>query len=428
MSAERWKVPPGPAEPYCTDESLLTWIGRGFDRFGDIYRSRLYGTSVYVTRRPDHADHVLRQNWQYYSKGRTSKRIAFLLGNGLMASEGEFWISQRRMMQPTFRREALAPLCAVVAQATTTLLDRWMQAAESREPVNVTLDVSRSILSITLRAIFGADHPWIAPHFSVLSEQTVRDLEFVQTFGRLGEVIAEVILRRRERDATDPDILGMLMQAKSRASGQGMSDGQLVSEIKTLIVAGHETTASTIVWMWYELSQHSHVEAKLSNSLREIGKTSAVQPAGLAGCAYVRQIVEETLRMYPTGWLLTRRALADDQLGDYRVPLGTEVYLPLYFIQRNPAFWPQPDCFDPDRFAADPAHGRPMLALAPFSAGPRNCIGEHLARTELQFHLGMVASRLRLRHLGPTGPEYDAGVNLRTKDEMMMMPEIKVDS
>ena len=214
------------------------------------------------------------------------------------------------------------------------------------------------------------------------------------------------------------------MEARDRDNGQVMPDRQLVNEIMTLIVAGHETTASALNWAWYLLSQHPEVEAKLSSELhRSVAELPNLDD--LPKFIYTRQVLDEALRLYPPGWLMTRRALRDDQLGDYFVPAGTEIYISPYFIQRHPDLWEAPDRFDPDRFDPDHSQDRHPLASLPFSAGPRNCIGEFFARVEMQIHLMTIAKRLRLRYVEKALPELNAGVNLRSNQDFIMSPEIK---
>jgi cytochrome P450 len=217
----------------------------------------------------------------------------------------------------------------------------------------------------------------------------------------------------------------MLMKASDRESGRVMGDRQLVSEIMTLIVAGHETTASTLNWAWYLISQHPEVEEKLSNELNNLSGGEFPSVDQLPRFVYTRQIIDESLRLYPAGWLMTRRALADDMLGDYFVPAGTEIYISPYFIHRHPGLWDDPHRFNPDRFGSDHAEDQPQGALLAFSAGPRNCIGELLARIEMQIHLMMIAKRLRLRYVQTKPLELDVGVNLRSKYDFIMTPEPK---
>jgi enediyne biosynthesis protein E7 len=204
-----------------------------------------------------------------------------------------------------------------------------------------------------------------------------------------------------------------------------MAEPHLINEIMTLIVAGHETTASTLNWVWYLISQHIDVEEKLANELANLPVGEFPSMDDLPRFAYARQVIDEALRLYPAGWLMTRRALSDDHLGVYFVPAGTEIYISPYFIQRHPDLWEDPHRFNPDRFGPDQSADRPRRAMLPFSAGPRNCIGELLARVEMQLHLIIIARRLRLRYVQTKPLELEAGVNLRSRHDFIMVPERK---
>jgi cytochrome P450 len=425
MAAKPRRIPPGPDEKYHTSQDLLSWMSDNFKQFGDIYKASIYGANAYVVTDPQYASYVLRENWRNYKKGQLIKRIGLLLGNGLILSEGEFWKSQRRMIQPAFHNEAVGALTNVITKATVALLDKWRRAAQEKSSVNVTSDISLMILEIVLISIFGDDYQQVAPHFSVLSSESARDLQFAQAFRPLGKMVADVAAQRRKENRTSTDILGVLMEARDRESGQAMPDRQLVSEIMTLIVAGHETTALTLNWTWYLLAQNSEAEEKLSRELGSLCGSEVFELRDLPKFPYTRQVIEEAMRLYPPVWLMTKKALKDDQIGDYFVPAGTEIYISPYLIQRHPALWEAPDSFDPDRFDPDRSRGRHELATLPFSAGPRKCIGEFLARVEMQIHLMTIAKQLRLRCVSVKPLELDLGVNLRNKYDFIMTPEIK---
>jgi cytochrome P450 len=425
MTCELRRIPPGPDEAYKPSLDLLKWMQQQFNRYGGIYRASVYGVDVYVASEPRYAEHVLRANWQNYKKGLAIKRIRMLLGNGLMVSEGEFWKSQRLMIQPAFHDGAIAALRDVIVVANVALLDKWMQASRKKENVNITSDISHMVLKTVLGFIFGDDYEQVAPYFNILSDESARNLQFAQSFRPLGQIVIEVANQRRERRKTAIDMLGMLMETRDRKSGQVMPDNQLVSEILTLVVAGHETTAATLNWAWYLLSQNQKAEEKLFSELDTLPWSDATEFSNLPKFAYTRRVLEETLRLYPAGWLMTRKALKDDELGDYLVPAGTEVYISSYLIQRNPAIWETPDRFEPDRFDPDQSLNRHPMAMLPFSAGPRKCIGELLARIEMQIHLMMIAKCLRMKCAGDQQIELEAGVNLRNKYDFIMTPEIR---
>lgn len=419
------RIPLGPTEKYDPAQDLLSWLSDRFKEFGDIYKASLYGTDAYVVTGPHYAHYVLRDNWQNYKKGQAIKRVGLLLGNGLMVSEGEFWKTQRRMIQPAFHQEAIGALINVIRTANDALLNEWKRAAEDKRDINVTHDISLMILKIVLVSIFGEDYQQIAGPFNILSDDSARDLHFAQAFRSLGKLVLQVAVQRRKENRISIDILGMLMEARDRETGQPMPERQLVSEIMTLIVAGHETTASTLNWTWYLLSRHSEAEEKLSRELSHLRGSDVPEVGDLPKFTYTRQVIEEALRLYPAGWLMTRKALKDDRLGDYFVPAGTEIYISPYLIQRHPALWDAPDRFDPDRFEPEQSRDRQALAMLPFSAGPRKCIGDFFAWVEMQIHLMTIAKQLRLRCVGGKTAELDAGVNLRSKHDFIMTPEIK---
>jgi cytochrome P450 len=397
-----------------------------FGVFGDIYKASVYETSVYAIRDVEFAHRVLVENWQNYAKGQAIRRVALLLGNGLMVSKGDVWKRQRRMIQPTFSHESLGRSTQLITAVNTELAGKWQLATRRNASVNVTRDVSRMALEVVLRFVLGDDYERVGSHFDFVSQEPARNMEFALSFRGLGKTILQVIDRRRRDTATSTDALGMLMQARDAQSGQSMQDGQLVDEILTLIVAGHETTASTLNWAWYLISQHPEVEQRLSDELDTL--TTGFEFGDLPRFLYTRQIIDETMRLYPAGWVITRKALGDDRLGEYFVPAGTEIYIAPYFIQRHPDLWEEPDRFNPDRFRPENSRHRHRLATIPFSAGPRNCIGEHFARMEMQIHLMTIARCLQLRYVPSRPIELDAGVNLRSKYDFIMYPQAKAKS
>ena len=419
------RIPPGPANAYRTEYELFEWLREQFDQFGDIYAASIYGTNVYVVSQPQYVEYVLLKNWQNYIKGQAIKRVSLLLGKGLMVSEGDFWISQRRMIQPAFHRKAIGAMGDLIVAANRSLLVDWERAARDRSSINVTRDLSRTVLEVVLRSIFGNDYAEIAPHFHILSEQPERSLGFADAFRPLAAIVIQLAMQRRNANLWCKDILGMLMQARDRESDQFMPDHQLAREIMTLIVAGHETTASVLNWTWYLLSQHPGAEEKLDRELNALPQDGFPLLDALPNFSYTRQVLDEAMRLYPPGWLMTRKALKDDHLGDYFVPAGTEIYIAPYLIQRHPGLWEKPDHFDPDRFTQERSRNRHPFAMLPFSAGPRNCIGEFFARIEMQIHLMIIARRMRMRYSSDAPPELVGGVNLLSRHDLVMAAELK---
>lgn len=423
MNSTSPSSPPQAPEPYAPGHDFLDWMGRQFDALGDIFEARLGGARAFVVRDPHSAEHVLRGNWQNYTKGPWGKRMGLLMGTGLIVSDGELWRRQRRMMQPVFHRRVIDSLAAMMARFNNELLATWERAARRHEAVDVTADTSRLALNVVLTAIFGDEVGRVQPQLAALAEHPARDLDFADRFRASAVAIGEIVAGRRTREAAADDMLGMMIAARDADTGQAMPAAQLVDEIKTLIVAGHETTAGTLNWMWYLLSQHPDIADRVAAEAAALSSGRALALDRLHELPQARQVIEETMRLYPVAWLVRRQAIADDRLGGYVLPARAEVYVPIYFIQRNPALWPAPDEFQPDRFAGEEAPAR--LAMLPFSAGPRNCIGDHFSRTEMLIHLATIAPRLRLAYGGRVPPERDVGINLRTRHNLTMKPELR---
>jgi cytochrome P450 len=386
----------------------------------------VFGREVFVVSDPEHCQRILRWNWRNYPRqGLVVKRISQLLGNGLIASNGVFWASQRRMIQPAFARSAVSGFVDLMARVNAELLQAWSDAARRGESVNVTHDVSAMVLKLTLTAIFGDDYAVVAPGFDSLVSESERNLEFAKAFRRSGTIVREVIERRRQSGAIVSDILGRVMESRDRERGEPMPDAQLVREVMTMVVAGHETTAGLLNWLWRLLSRHPEVEAKLWSELDRRPWGEALHMEALPNYVYARRVIDEALRLYPPLWLMTRQALKDDRLGAFLVPAGTEIYISPYLIQRSPEFWEEPETFDPDRMDPDSARDRPELAHCPFGAGPRNCIGELFARVETQIHLITIARCLRLACDDDRPAEINPGMNLLSKRDFIMRPQFR---
>jgi len=413
-----------------TDDSLERMIEL-FARLGDVYRVYvpIRRSYTYVIHHPDDVKRVLVSNHRNYTKGTGIDRIKLLLGKGIMTSEGERWKRQRSLMQPSFHRRVVTEFSRVIAEVNDRFIARWDAAAASGAPINLTEDTSELTLEIVLRSILGRDHDRLSQQlganpFEVVAKDAARNLEFVYKFRSLGKVLLELIARRRAAPEEEHfDYLGMLMGARDKESGAPMSDGELIDEVMTLIVAGHETTASGLNWTWYLLSQHPEVEARLRAELDAAPQLPAPSLAQMEALPYTQQVVNEALRLYPPGWVLSRRTIEEDVLGGYPIPPRTNVLVPLYLVHRHPRFWRDPDAFWPERFAPEHEAERPRFAYMPFAAGPRHCIGETLALLEMLVHLYKVARRFRLTYVPDKPIELEAQINLRTRHPLHMRLE-----
>jgi enediyne biosynthesis protein E7 len=409
----------------------LTPLVRNFATHGDAFSiySPVLQRQLWVLSHPDHVRHVLVDANANFTKGIGIDRVAILLGNGLMTSEGEQWRTQRKMVQPSFHRSVIATWMPHLHAANVVLDRKWTAAAAAGTSINITQDMSEVTLDVVLRALFGDDLARLTDGgagnpFALLTDDTERNLAFAYKFRQLGKLIMAEVERRRREHVRHNDIVSQLIDARDRQTDAPMDDRQLMDEIMTLIVAGHETTASSLNWFWYLLAGAPEVRARLH---AEVDSMTSVAPGydDLDGLPFTRRTIDETLRLYPPGWLLTRRSIAAETIGGYDLPKGTDVLVSPYLVQRHPAFWPDPDRFDPDRFLPENIAGRNRFAYLPFGLGPRACIGERLALVEMHTHVATLARRFELELVTGQAIELEPQVNLRMRHPLRMIPRLR---
>jgi cytochrome P450 len=411
------------------DEESFSFIGDAFARFGDIVGVApvLRRSGMVLVNRPDEAWHVLGSNHTNYVKGVGARKVRMLLGKGLIAIEGKAWRDRRRVLQPSFHEEAIAGLADVMVTVNLEMLERWRAQAAAGEPIDVSTDTARLTLEIIVHCLFGEDLDDLVAAagdipFAMLADDLNRTLTTVHRLQEQRELVLDLIARRRGRGEERGDLLGVLLAARDAETGEPIDAKSVTDEVVTLAVAGHETSASALTWGWYLLSEHPQVEAALHAEVDAFPAPGPRTVADLATLSHLRRVLDETLRLYPPGWILTRRAIAADRIGPYRIPAGTDVLISPYYLHRNPELWPRPDAFDPDRFAGKPAHKH---AYIPFGAGPRRCIGDVFGLVEMQLHLALTARRLRLCYLGGAPPRPEARVNLRPKERLLFRGELR---
>jgi len=399
-------------------------------RHGDLYRfySPARRAEMWVINDADDVKRVLVSNHKNYTKGSGLDRVKILLGHGIMTSEGELWKRQRYMMQPSFHRRVIAEFSKLIDACNDRFIAKWEAQAARGELVNVTDDMSELTLEIVLLSIFGTDLERLSKEmggnpFDIVTKEPARDLKFAYKFRQLSKLVGTLATRRRAEQTEHFDFLQMLMDARDKETGNPMTERELIDEAMTLIVAGHETTASGLNWTWYLLSQNPQAEARMHAEIDAAGERPSPSLAEMEQLSYTRNVVDEALRLYPPGWLLSRRTIAADTLAGYTVPAGTDVLLCPYLLHRHPRYWKEPEAFRPERFDAEHESERPRFAYMPFAAGPRHCIGESLALFEMYMHLYKVARRYRLRYVPERPLELEAQINLRTKYPLMMKLE-----
>ncbi|EDY86327.1 cytochrome P450 4A6, putative [gamma proteobacterium HTCC5015] len=356
---------------------------------------------AYLINKPEFVKNILVNNHPNYHKGAGFELVKMLMGNGIIVLDGDIWKRHKKMIQPGFHRRFVAQLTTYMEQSNRELAERWESLADSGEAFDLTEAMNELSLRIILRALFSRDfermleehgggHP-----FSIFSEDLARDLKLVARFRGLGKEVQAIIDRRRAEQREEVDFLSVFMNARDE-NGDPMSDKELIDEVMTLIVAGHETGANTLNWCWYLLSQNPDKTALLHREIDDLAFPEFATFEDLPKLAYTEQVLNETLRLYPAVWLFSRKALGDDSVGDYRIPAGADVFLSPWFIQRRADLWPEPEAFIPERFdKSQPQYGN-RYSFIPFSGGPRRCIGDFFGMVEMQLHLAYFARRYEL--------------------------------
>lgn len=398
--------------------------------YGDIVGlEKPSGRTAYFINDPAAVRHILVRRHTRYEKGPGFERVKMLLGNGLIVSNGDVWRRSRTMIQPAFKVQNVHRLMQVMVDCSEKRAAAWSHAAERGELISITQETSDFALELILVSIFGADYEnkLLADGdnpFDFLSKDSTRDLSVVMKVRKLREQLLDIIAARREHDDDEFDFLSMYMQARDK-QGNPFSDKELLDELMTLIVAGFETSANTLNWVWYLLAHNPSVEQRLiGEALQQLPDDDRLNAEHTSAMVYTQQVLEETLRLYPPVWLFTRRAIEADELEVFGVPAGADIYLSPYILHRTEKYWPQPDRFDPDRFAGDTAtrKDRPYF---PFSLGPRRCLGEYFSFLEMKLHLGMLLPRFQLQAVDSNVPALELGINLRAKTDIMLKPVVR---
>jgi len=412
--------------------------------YGDVVRYRVAVWTFYLVNRPEGIQRILQENNRNYVRGATFEPIRNLArGNGLATSEGEFWLRQRRLMQPVFHRQRVAAFGDLMTEATLAMLERWRPIAADGRPLDTHVEMTRLTMGIVTQALFSAkvtdetiaigqaittimgniEFRYAVPFYPSVSVPTPRNRRHLAALRTLDQIVYGILRERRRHPRPadgSGDLLSLLIEARDEETGEGMSDKQLRDEVLTLFVAGHESTANALTWVFYLLSRHPEVERRLRAELAEVLGGRVPTVADLSELSYTRMVIEETLRLYPPAWIMIRSAVADDEICGYRIPANATVLISPYVIHRLPTFWEAPAEFDPERFTPERSADRPDFAYFPFGGGPHQCIGKGYALQAAQLVLATVAQRFRLRLAPGQAVEPQALLTLRPRGSLPM--------
>ena len=404
--------------------------------FGDYIRIRAFpGMYVHLLVHPDAVEHVLQKNHKNYRKPDFfNKPVRLLSGNGILTSEGPFWLRQRRLMQPAFHRQHLAKLAPVIIEAAAGFLRE--RAAAPGQVIDILDAMMKLGLRIAGQTLFSAEIGEEAgdigeayrtafrhvstrmnsPPFIPSWLPTPSNLAFGRAKRLLDRVVLGMIEARRQSASRPDDLLSLLLATQDEETGAGMTDQQLKDEVLTLLTAGHETIGASLAWTWYLLGLHPRVQQDLHDEVGGRLRGNSPTFEDLTDLPLTRAVFEESLRLYPPAWGQPRESLEADEINGYAIPRKCMVAVSQYLTHRHPDFWESPETFDPERFFPARSAKRPKFAYFPFGGGPRVCIGNTFALMEGPLVLASIAQRFRVELVPGQTVVPDPTFTLRPRD------------
>ncbi|SFP09389.1 Cytochrome P450 [Amycolatopsis arida] len=445
------RVPPGPprrATPRLLKDlatDRLRLMSTAARNHGDAVRMAIGPKVLYFFNHPDHAKHVLADNSANYHKGIGLVQARRALGDGLLTSEGELWRTQRRTIQPVFQHRRIAGKAGVVAEEAARLVAR-LRTKAGGPPVDVTAELTGLTLGVLGRTLLDTDLDafnsigTVGAAFEAVQDQAMfemvtlsmvpqwvplpRQRRFRRARRELERVVATLVSEHlRTGGDTRPeadDVLSRLVRSTRAEPDPAVGRRRMRDELVTLLLAGHETTASTLGWALYLVDRHPDVFERLRAEAVAVLGDRLPEHGDLRRLTYTTMVVQEAMRLYPPVWILPRQALAGDVVGGYAVPAGADVLVCPYTLHRHPEFWPDPDRFDPERFDPEATTDRPRYAYLPFGAGPRFCVGSHLGMMEAVFVLAMITRELRLTAVPGRPVVAEPMLSLRVRNGLAM--------
>jgi cytochrome P450 len=433
-------LPPGPRRGWLpgrlamsfTHDPLAFLTGMA-SQYGDLSQVQFGSRRLILLNHPDFIHAVLVKDQSKFVKSEVLRRTRFLLGDGLLTSEGELHAHQRRLIQPIFHTQRIESYAGQMVRAASRLSTHWQDG----QAVDIHEEMMRLTLMIVGRTLFNADlegeaqavgravddvlanfnrlfnpiSPWL------LRIPTPGMQRFNQAVAYLDQTI-DLMIAARQVNGGGNDLLSLLLQAQQADANHPDPQAaarQARDEAMTLLLAGHETTANALAFTWYLLANNPQVEARLQAELDEVLGGRPPDVSDLDRLVYTRQVLSEALRLFPPAWLIGRQALADYPLGGYVIPKGATVIMSQWVMQHDSRYYPDPQVFDPDRWTPLAQAARPRFAYFPFGGGPRVCIGEGFAWMEATLVLATLAQAWTVRTLSPRPPELQAVITLRPR-------------
>jgi cytochrome P450 len=398
-------------------KSPLEFLMSAWRDFGDVIRLEMGPRLVYVVVHPDHAKHVFTDNARNYGRAQGIDVFKELLGDGLLTMDGEPWRRHRRIIQPAFHQKALGALADTMIAIAVRAIEQWKAAGKDATPIDIGQRMSELTLRVAGATLLGADLEGDAAGvvtaaknaLSFMNDRvnsivklpiaipTAANVRFQKAKAELDRVVYGAIEERRGGKAAErPDVLQLLLDAKDPETGSGLDDDEVRDEALTMLGAGTDTSAATLTWVAHFLSTHAAVLHRLRQEVDEVLGDRLPSLEDLPKLTYTKMVIEESMRLRPPFWAVGRSAIAEDAIGGFTIEPGADVIMASYLTHRHPAFWPNPEAFDPERFEAERASAMHPFQWIPFGGGARKCIGAQFAMMEMQLLLPLIVRALDL--------------------------------
>lgn len=411
----------------------IDFFSRHARNYKELFKFKIFSKSYIVLNHPDAVRHVLTNNVKNYSRKKSYAFLQELLGMGLLTSEGDGWRTRRRLAQPNFGREKIA---ALMQQMDASIIAYSKIHFQKNEILSLEDELNHLTLSILTQSILYSDNNAnfekvksdLQDALEYLTSQRFNVFKFLTklpsarktkgkaAIARLKAMVAEIIHARRQSATTHNDLLEMLMNTTDEDTKEKLDDKALADEVMTMFVAGHETTASSLLWTIYLLEQNTAVRDKMLQEMLLNYDGGEIDMNKLSNLPYMRMVILEAMRLYPPVWSFGRKAIEQDQILAYSIPKGSSVNIPVYCIHRHPDFWEHPEVFYPEHFLPDAVKERDKFAYLPFSQGMHRCIGEHFALMEMQMVLMHLYYEYEIKLLNDNDPVLHPLVTLKPKD------------
>lgn len=433
------KLPPGPRSLVpgrflrLLQRDPIPFLRRLAAQYGDASTFHIGPQRVIFVNHPDLIREVLVTQHRFFHKSPLLQRAKPVFGEGLLTSEDELHRRQRRLAAPAFHRERIERYAQVMIERAAALAQSWREG----ETVDVHAEMMRLTLSVVAKTLFDADIERESAEIGAALKSLIDDFprlmnpyadllrmlplpwsrRLERAIGRLDRTIYSIIEERRRSGEDRGDLLSMLMLALDEEGDRsGMSDRQVRDETMTLFLAGHETTANALAWTFALLAEHPAIAKELHREVDALG--ASPRAADYERLPFTAQVLAESMRLYPPAWAVSRLALEDMNIGGWSVPRGAVVLMVQAVMHRDPRYWPDPDRFDPRRFAPEAKAARPRCAYFPFGAGPRTCIGEGFAWMEGVLILATLAQKWHMQLRSRPAPQ--ASITLRPRGGIAM--------